>query len=183
MRDGMDNMQANALAMRAFSFCLISWNCHLSPPPFPCSLPRRPGKPFLPTGHVMYRNNGALRATPLRLRTPFMGRKPCRLNCCAFFPCHHVTARAHKTVPRKSRISPGCTPERLTALYHQLQGVIPLLRDLVQSGTVEEQPVRSAPGSAPSSDAGPRYRCEKRGKGSWTVLDSRQGDALLALTQ
>jgi hypothetical protein len=90
----------------------------------------------------------------------------------------------HNTsVPRKSSKSPGCTSERLTALYNQLQGVLPLLRDIVQSGTVEEGAIRYAPGSVPSSDARPRYRFEKRGKESWAVLDSRQDDALLALTK
>jgi hypothetical protein len=61
--------------------------------------------------------------------------------------------------------------------------VLPLLQDLMQSGTVEEGTALYAPGSSPSSEAGPRYRFEKRGKESWAVLDSRKGDALLALTK
>jgi hypothetical protein len=90
----------------------------------------------------------------------------------------------HNTsVPRKSCRSPDCTPERLTALYHQLQGVLPLLQDIIQSETVEEGAGDYALGAVPSSNTGPRYRFEKRGKESWAVLDSRQGDALLALTK
>jgi hypothetical protein len=87
------------------------------------------------------------------------------------------------TVPRKRSTSPGDAPECLTALYNQLQGVMPLLRDIVQQGIVEEGAALSASGPSPSSDAGARYRCEKRGKESWAVLDSRKGDALLALTK
>jgi hypothetical protein len=60
---------------------------------------------------------------------------------------------------------------------------MPLLRDLVQPGTVEEGAARYAPGSALSSDTSPRYRFEKRGKESWAVVDSRKGNALLALTK
>ena len=60
---------------------------------------------------------------------------------------------------------------------------MPLLRDIVQPGTGEEGAALSAPGSSPSADAGRRSRCEKRGKESWAVLDSRKGDALLALTK
>ena len=86
-------------------------------------------------------------------------------------------------MPQKRRISLDDAPERLTALYHQLQGVLPLLRDMMQPGTVEEGTALYTPGSVPSSDAGPRYRFEKRGKESWAVLDSRQGDALLALAK
>jgi hypothetical protein len=86
-------------------------------------------------------------------------------------------------VPRKRSTSPGAAPERLTALYHQLQGVIPLLQDLVQPGDIKEGAARSTSGSSLSPEAGPRYRFEKRGKASWTVLDRRQGDALLALTK
>ena len=74
-------------------------------------------------------------------------------------------------------------PERLSDLYNQLQGVMPLLRDIVQPGKVEEGTARYASGPSPSADAGSRYRCEKRGKESWAVLDSRQGDALLALVK
>jgi hypothetical protein len=89
----------------------------------------------------------------------------------------------HNTsVPRKNSTSPVYTPERLTALYSQLHGVL-LLQDIVQSGTVEEGAIRYTPGAVPSSDAHPRYRFEKRGKESWAVLDSCQGDALLALTK
>ena len=86
-------------------------------------------------------------------------------------------------MPRKRSKSPDYTPERLTDLYHQLQGVVSLLRDLVQPGKVEEGTALYASGSSPSADAGPRYRFEKRGKESWAVLDGRQGDALLALTK
>jgi hypothetical protein len=84
-------------------------------------------------------------------------------------------------VPRQRSTSPGYAPERLTALYNQLQGVMPLLQDILQSGEVEEGAAFSTPGSSLSSDAGPRYRFAKRGKASWAVLDSRQGDALLTL--
>jgi hypothetical protein len=70
----------------------------------------------------------------------------------------------------------------LTALYNQLQGVMPLLRDIVQSGTVEEGTALYASGPAPSDDAGPRYRFEKRGKESWAVLDGYAGDSLVVLT-
>ena len=74
-------------------------------------------------------------------------------------------------------------PERLTDLYNQLQGVMSLLRDIVQPGKVEEGTALYASGSSPPADAGSRYRFEKRGKESWAVLDSRKGDALLALTK
>jgi hypothetical protein len=86
-------------------------------------------------------------------------------------------------VPRKRSKSPDYTPERLTALYNQLQGVMPLLRDIVQPGKVEEGTPLYASGPLASPDTGSRYRFEKRGKESWAVLDSRQGDALLALTK
>ena len=90
----------------------------------------------------------------------------------------------HKTsVPRKRTTSPDYAPERLTALYHQLQGVMPLLRDIVHPEKVEEGTALYASGPSPSADAGSRYRFEKRGKESWAVLDSRKGDALLALTK
>jgi hypothetical protein len=59
---------------------------------------------------------------------------------------------------------------------------MPRLQDIVPPGDIEEGAALSTPGSSLSSDAGPRYRCEKRGKASWAVLDSRQGDALRALT-
>jgi hypothetical protein len=71
----------------------------------------------------------------------------------------------------------------MTALYNQLQGVIPLLQEIVQAAKVEEGTTLYSFGSCLSSDAGPRYRFEKRGKESWAALDSRQGDALLALTK
>jgi hypothetical protein len=86
-------------------------------------------------------------------------------------------------VPQKNSKSPGCSPGSLSVLYHQLQGVLPLLRDIVQAGVVEEGAVGYAPSSSSSSDADPRYRFEKQGKESWAVLDSRQGDALLALVK
>ena len=60
---------------------------------------------------------------------------------------------------------------------------MPLLQDIIQAGTVEEGAVGYAPSAFPSSEASPRYRFEKRGKESWAVLDSRQGDALLALVK
>jgi hypothetical protein len=87
------------------------------------------------------------------------------------------------SVPRKSNKSPGSAPERLTELYNQLQSVMPLLRDIVQPGQVEEGAARYAPGSSPSSDAGPRYRFEKRGKESWAVLDCSADDSLVVLTK
>ena len=90
----------------------------------------------------------------------------------AFF-CHHVSDRAQHVLPRKSHKSPGCTSERLTARYTQLQGVLPLLQAIVQAGRVEEGAAGYVPGSVPSSDAGPRYQFEKPGKESWAVLDSR----------
>jgi hypothetical protein len=86
-------------------------------------------------------------------------------------------------MPWKSSKSLGCPPDLLAALYNQLQGVLPLLQDIIQAGTVEEGAGGYALGSVPSSNTGPRYRFEKRGKESWAVLDSRQGDALLALTK
>jgi hypothetical protein len=95
-----------------------------------------------------------------------------------------VCPLGHNTsVPRKRSKAPDDAPERLTALYHQLQGVMPLLRDIVQPGNVEEGTALYASSPSPSADAGSRYRFEKRGKESWAVLDSRQGDALLALTK
>src|SRR2546423_1868844 len=60
------HMQADAVAMRAVSWCLISCNWHLSLPPFP-SAPRRLCTLFLPIGHGIYRKNVAVRATPLPL--------------------------------------------------------------------------------------------------------------------
>ena len=60
---------------------------------------------------------------------------------------------------------------------------MPLLRDIVQPEKVEEGTALYASGPSPSADAGSRYRFEKRGKESWAVLDSRKGDALLALTK
>jgi hypothetical protein len=86
-------------------------------------------------------------------------------------------------MPRKRSSSLGDAPERLTALYNQLQGVMPLLRDIVQPGKVEEGGALYAPGSSPSSDTDPRYYFEKRGKESWAVLDRYEGDALVALTK
>jgi hypothetical protein len=86
-------------------------------------------------------------------------------------------------VPRKRTTSPDDAPQRLTALYNQLQGVMPLLQDLLQPGKVEEGTALYASGPSPSADAGSRYRFEKRGKESWAVLDSRKGDALLVLTK
>jgi hypothetical protein len=86
-------------------------------------------------------------------------------------------------VPRKRSKSPDYAPDRLPDLYHQLQGVMPLLRDLVQPGKVEEGSALYVSGPSPSADAGPRYRFEKQGKESWAVLDGRKGDALLALTK
>ena len=86
-------------------------------------------------------------------------------------------------MPRKRNKAPDYAPERLTALYHQLQGVMPLLRDIVQPEKVEEGTALYASGPSPSADAGARYRCEKRGKESWAMWDSRKGDVLLALTK
>jgi hypothetical protein len=60
---------------------------------------------------------------------------------------------------------------------------MPLLRDIVQPETVEEETALSASGPSPSADAGARSRCEKREKGFWAVLDSRKGEVLLALTK
>jgi hypothetical protein len=86
-------------------------------------------------------------------------------------------------VPRKRIKTPDYAPERLTALYNQLQDVMPLLRDIVQPEQVEEGAALYAASPSPSADAGARYRFEKQGKESWAVLDSRKGDALLALTK
>lgn len=58
-----------------------------------------------------------------------------------------------------------------------------LLRDILQPGKVEEGAALYATGSAPSSDAGPRYHLEKRGGESWAVLDHHQGDTLVVLTE
>jgi hypothetical protein len=35
----------------------------------------------------------------------------------------------------------------------------------------------------PTNGTGPRYRFERRGKEAWAVLDSHDGDALLAITK
>jgi hypothetical protein len=86
-------------------------------------------------------------------------------------------------VPRKRSKALDDAPERLTALYNPLQDVMPLLRDIVQLRNVEEGTALYAASPSPSADAGARYRFEKRGKESWAVLDSRKGDALLALTK
>ena len=73
----------------------------------------------------------------------------------------------HKTsVPRKRTTSPDYAPERLTALYHQLQGVMPLLRDIVQPEKGEEGTALYAAGSLPPAETGARSRCEKRRKES-----------------
>ncbi len=51
-----------------------------------------------------------------------------------------VCAIGHNTtVPRQRSTSPDSTPERLTDLYRQLQAGMPLLRDIVQPETVEEE--------------------------------------------
>jgi hypothetical protein len=82
----------------------------------------------------------------------------------------------HNTsVPKKRSKSPAYVPERLTDLYNPVQGVMPLLRELVQPGMVEEGTALYVAGSSLSSDAGPHYRFEKRGKESWAVLDSHSG--------
>jgi hypothetical protein len=61
--------------------------------------------------------------------------------------------------------------------------MMPLLRDILQPGKVEEGTALYASAPSPSADADPRYRFEKRGKESWAVLDRRRGDVLLALTK
>ena len=73
--------------------------------------------------------------------------------------------------------------EHLAELYNQLQAVTAVLEDLVRPGEVREaaQPYTS---STPfTNGTGPRYRFEKRGKEAWAVLDSHDGDALLAITK
>jgi hypothetical protein len=60
---------------------------------------------------------------------------------------------------------------------------MPLLRDILQPGKVEDGAALYASGPSPSAEGGSRYRFEKRGKESWAVLDSHKGDALLALTK
>jgi hypothetical protein len=57
------------------------------------------------------------------------------------------------------------------------------LQNIIQGGTVEEGAGGYALSSLPSSNTDPRYRFEKRGKESWAVLDSHQGEALLALVK
>ena len=95
-----------------------------------------------------------------------------------------VSPLGHNTsVPQKSSKTSDHVPERLTDLYNQLEGVMPLLREIVQPGIVEEGAALYAPGSLPSADAGSRYHFEKRGKESWAVLDRHEGDALVALTK
>jgi hypothetical protein len=72
---------------------------------------------------------------------------------------------------------------RLTELYNQIEALMPVLQEIVQPDAIAEaaQPYASAPTLIP--DASPRYRFEKRGRESWAVLDSREGDALLALVK
>jgi hypothetical protein len=86
---------------------------------------------------------------------------------------------------------------RLRELYKQLQAVMPLLQEIVQPASVKPEPrlgerrpadVREAaptytPAATLSPEAGPRYRFEKQGREAWAVLDTRKGDALLALTK
>jgi hypothetical protein len=57
---------------------------------------------------------------------------------------------------------------------------MPVLQEIVQPDAIGEPYM---PASNPSPEADPRDRFEKRGRGSWAVLDSRQGDALLALVK
>ncbi len=57
----------------------------------------------------------------------------------SFFPCHRLSSRAQHVRATEKKQSPRlCAPERLTDLYTQLQGVMPLLRDIVQPEKVEE---------------------------------------------
>jgi len=107
-----------------------------------------------------------------------LSRTPLNHFLALVYPLGHTVA-----VPRQRSTCPGYDPACLTALYHQLQDIMPLLRDIVQPGTGEEGALLSAPGSSPSADADRRSRCAKRGKVSWAVRDSRKGDALLALTK
>jgi hypothetical protein len=60
---------------------------------------------------------------------------------------------------------------------------MPLLQELVQPEEIHEAAQPYTPASNPSPEAGPRYRFEKRGRQSWAVPDSREGDALPALTK
>src|SRR5712692_10054549 len=108
----------------------------------------------------------------------FLSRTPLNNFLAIVYPLGHKVS-----VPRKRSTCPGYDPECLTALYNQLQGIMPLLRDIVHPWTVEEGPPLYAPGSSPSADAGRRSRFEKRGKESWAVLASRTDDTLLALTK
>ena len=73
--------------------------------------------------------------------------------------------------------------ERLTELYNQLQAVTAVLEDLVQPGEVREAAQTYTSSTPLTNGAGARYRFEKRGKEAWAVLDSHDGDALLAITK
>ena len=111
-----------------------------------------------------------------------VGNRVCSIDA-RFFLANVCPIWHNTSVSRKRSTSPDDASERLTTLYNQLQGVMPMLRDIVQPGKVEEGTALYASGPSPSADASPRYRFEKRGKESWAVLDSRKGDVLLALTK
>jgi hypothetical protein len=96
-------------------------------------------------------------------------------------PDHNIPTSVSRQIDPPSRSLTGA--DRVASGYNQLQGVMPLLRDIVQLGKVEEGSALYAPSSLPFSDTGPRYRFEKWGKESWAVLDSRKGDVLLALVK
>jgi hypothetical protein len=109
-------------------------------------------------------------------------RCPVSLRCTpALFPCHRVSNWAqHVRATQKSQISglyvgtsdfPVLSaPRRAAVVAGPRAG-----RDRRRGGC--ELCVRRFP----IFQYWPRYRFEKRGKESWAVLDSRQGDALLAL--
>jgi hypothetical protein len=98
-----------------------------------------------------------------------------RIQTIAFFLAIVCPIGHNTTVPRKRSPSPDYAPERLTALYNQLQGVMPLLRDIVQPEKVEEGTALYASGPSPSADAGARYRFEtKYKKGAESLIERLQ---------
>jgi hypothetical protein len=75
-----------------------------------------------------WRASPVIPVSPVKIR-----RRACRFFLAIVCPIGHNTS-----VPRKSNNARDDAPERLTALYHQLQGVMPLLQEMVQAANVEE---------------------------------------------
>jgi hypothetical protein len=82
----------------------------------------------------------------------------------------------HQT-PRRTKTA------RLSELYNQLDALMPLLQEIVQPDAIAEAAQPYAFPTTLPDHTSPRYRFEKRGRESWAVLDSREGDALLALVK